>query len=198
MLNNMSNMIRNTIGVEWRDPDIDRKLTDLGLDRDHKYRKREVWIDRNKRYVTLLLFEYMKSKPKYVLDFSTGNGIFLEIMRYFGHIVQGTDSLICKYTPFHNSQDIPVSYFNASFPPYPFLNKSFDLVSCNHAINFYKCDWNLVLDEFFRISRETVFIIVNLGDQWNEKKNIIQNYILPKGWGLQYRIRSMFKWIYIG
>lgn len=190
--------MKDVIGREWADPDLNVKLTELGLDEDHKYRRREEWIDNNKKMISQLLSEYEYSKPKEVLDFSTGNGTFMEIMRYLGHTVQGTDTPTCKYIPFHQSQDLPVSYFNASSPPYPFPDKSFDLVNCCHAMNFYKCDWKLVLDEFFRIARETVFVIVNLGEQWNVRKNSIEEYTPPKGWKLQYKIRSTFKWVYGG
>jgi hypothetical protein len=190
--------MKDVIGKEWKDPKINEKLEEKGLEPDHKYRRREEWIDNNKKMISQLLSEYEYGKPKEVIDFSTGNGTFLEVMRYLGHTIQGTDSPSCKYTPFTDSQDVPVSYFNASCPPYPFPDKSFDLVNCTHAMNFYKCDWNLVLDEFFRISRETVFVIVNLGDMWNLRKHFFDNYKAPKGWVLKYKIRSTFKWVYEG
>ena len=122
----------------------------------------------------------------------------LEVMRYLGHRIHGTDAPTCKYIPFHESQEIPVTYFNASEPHYPFKNKSYDLVSSVSAMNFYRCDWDKVLDEFFRIARETVFVLVNLGTDWEEKRHFIDNYIPPKGWRVQYSFRSTFKWVYGG
>lgn len=181
--------MKDIIGIEWKDPDIQQKLTDAGLEEGNKYRRREEWIDYHKNLITQLLSEYEYSKSKEVLDFSTGNGVFLEIMRYLGHTIQGTENTSDLYVPFHNSQDIPVSYFDASFPPYPFPDKSFDLVSCNHSLIYYKCDWKAVLDEFFRIARETVFLI---------NKGSIDNYIPPKGWELKYKINGTLKWVYVG
>jgi ubiquinone/menaquinone biosynthesis C-methylase UbiE len=89
-------------------------------------------------------------------------------------------------------------YFNASNLPYPFEDKSFDLVSCISSLIYYKVDWNLVLDEFFRIARETVLIVVNHGEIWDNKRHFIDNYILPDGWELNYQIRSTFKWVFLG
>jgi ubiquinone/menaquinone biosynthesis C-methylase UbiE len=87
-------------------------------------------------------------------------------------------------------------YFDASNLPYPFADKSFDLVSCISSIVYYKVDWNLVLDEFFRIARETVIIVVNHGEIWESKRHFIDNYIPPDGWELSYQVRSTFKWVY--
>lgn len=182
--------MKEIIGLEWKDPNIERKLTEAGLEENSKYRKRQEWVDYYKNLISQLLSEYEYSKPKEVLDFSTGNGVFLEVMRYLGHTIQGTENTISNYVPFHDSQDIPVSYFDASFLPYPFPDKSFDLVSCNHSIIYYKCDWRLVLNEFFRIAREVVFLISNKGS--------MDDYVPPKGWELKYKINGTLKWVYVG
>lgn len=199
--------IEKSIGTTWTDADIESRLRDVGLPDDHKYLDRMDWLGRKVRLVHQLLPEYeyyvKNGKPtsgKSVLDLSTGNGVFLEVMRYLGHNIKGTDSPRCKYTPFHKSQEIPMLYFDGSELPYPIKDHSYDLVSCVSAINFYNNDWRLILDEFFRISKQTVLLIVNRvtnrsEDLWLHNKPLLDNYTPPPGWKLQYQFLSTYKWI---
>jgi len=59
--------------------------------------------------------------------------------------------------------DIPIRIFDAGKTPYPFADKSMDVVMCLQAIEHY-ChprDWMPIIDEFCRISRKTVFVLLN-------------------------------------
>lgn len=59
--------------------------------------------------------------------------------------------------------ELPVRIFDAGHVPYPFEDKSFDVVMCFQAIEHY-ChprDWMGIVDEFCRLSRKTVFILLN-------------------------------------
>ena len=61
------------------------------------------------------------------------------------------------------SIDLPMTVFDAGRVPYPFKDKSFDMVMCFQAIEHY-CqpdDWMSVVDEFCRISRKSVFVLLN-------------------------------------
>ncbi len=61
------------------------------------------------------------------------------------------------------SVDLPMTVFDAGVAPYPFADKSYDMVMSFQAIEHY-CrpeDWMSLVDEFCRISRKTVFVMLN-------------------------------------
>jgi hypothetical protein len=61
------------------------------------------------------------------------------------------------------SIDLPMTVFDAGQVPYPFEDKSYDMVMCFQAIEHY-ChpeDWMTIIDEFCRISRKSVFVMLN-------------------------------------
>ena len=61
------------------------------------------------------------------------------------------------------SIDLPMTVFDAGKAPYPFEDKSYDMVMCFQAIEHY-CrpeDWMTLVDEFCRISRKSVFVMLN-------------------------------------
>ncbi|WP_368186475.1 hypothetical protein [Aestuariibius sp. HNIBRBA575] len=61
------------------------------------------------------------------------------------------------------SVDLPMTVFDAGIAPYPFADKSMDVTMCFQAIEHY-ChpdDWMSIVDEFCRISRKTVFVMLN-------------------------------------
>ena len=194
------NGILNKIGREWKDPNVYNKLEEAGLFENSnpkaggKYFDRASWIDHKIYHILWSLPEYTSYKNQSVLDFSTGGGSMLEVMRFLSHDVQGTDSPKCKYKAMTDSQDLKVSYFDGSLLPYPFENESFDLVTCLHAINFYSCDWKLVIDEFLRIARKTVLVVVNVNDkgQYEQNKQFLDSYC-PDGWKVQIK-DSTYKW----
>ena len=132
--------IWDKVGKEWRDPEVKSKLEKLGLfdninpKAGHKYFDRHMWIEHKVWHISWLLPEYTSYVDQAVLDFSTGGGSMLETMRALGHQVHGTDSPHCLYKPLTDSQDLKVDYFDSSYTPYPYDDKSFDLVTCLHAI----------------------------------------------------------------
>lgn len=61
------------------------------------------------------------------------------------------------------AQNIPMKLFDGGQTPYPFEDKSFDVVMCYQAIEMY-CSveqWMDVVTEFCRLSRESVVILLN-------------------------------------
>lgn len=61
------------------------------------------------------------------------------------------------------SIDIPMLLFDAGQTPYPIGDKDFDVLICMQAIEHY-ChpkDWLNVVDEFCRITRKTIILLLN-------------------------------------
>ena len=169
------------LGIGWKDPDIEEKLKKLKLAPDHKYRDREKQL-MYKRDLINYQFKDYKGSGKKVLDMSAGNGNFVEIMKYFGCKAIGTDSPTCKYKPFTKSQGVHIIYFDNNVVPYPIADKSYHLVCNTGAITFVtKIPWNWVLDEMFRIAKETVFVAVNIGENFDANKHLIDDY-KKEGW----------------
>lgn len=85
--------------------------------------------------------------------------------------------------------DLPMTVFDAGKAPYPFEDKSYDTLMCFQAIEHY-ChpeDWLTLVDEFCRISRKTVFIMLNrlipefraipeYRDQFNSFRHALRSY----------------------
>tara|TARA_R110002072_G_scaffold17486_1_gene66402 strand:- start:178 stop:1002 length:825 start_codon:yes stop_codon:yes gene_type:complete len=72
------------------------------------------------------------------------------------------------------SIDLPMTVFDAGHAPYPFADKSYDMVMCFQAIEHY-ChpkDWMVLIDEFCRISRKSVFVLLNrIMPQFRERED---------------------------
>ena len=113
--------------------------------------RRGSWID--------CLPEYKKG-GRSCLDLSCGNGVLLEVLRHYGNAVLGADR---AHFDFLRSQDVPYVEFDGDRLPYPFGDRSFDLVTCIGSITFYDVPWAEVLSEFCRIARRTVFVQVQRG-----------------------------------
>ncbi len=77
------------------------------------------------------------------------------------------------------SIDLPMTVFDAGQVPYPFEDKSYDMVMCFQAIEHY-CrpeDWMTIVDEFCRISRKSVFVMLNrLIPEFRAKKDYRQAF----------------------
>lgn len=76
---------------------------------------------------------------------------------------EGEDAPDWPYRYIIESVDLPMSIFDAGKVPYPLADKSQDVVMCFQAIEHY-CkpeDWMTIVDEFCRISRKTVFVMLN-------------------------------------
>lgn len=166
-----------------------------------KYAKRSRNIERCWNRIQLYMPELLTSQPQDVLELSTAHGAMLEILRYYGHNVMGTDYANMAWSkdgaalaqfrklndptfererddlgnyidpvkpdwPYRHvveSIDLPMTIFDAGKAPYPFADKSYDVTMCFQAIEHY-ChpdDWMDLIDEFCRISRRTVFVMLN-------------------------------------
>lgn len=137
--------------------------------------------------------EYMGAPDRKVLDISSGSGAFLEIMRHFGHEIMGMD---IQYFPLLDSQSIPYAIHNGKDLPYPFDDKSYDLVACQGAISNYRIPWESVLGEFFRISRSCVLLICNGGHPLDENEGMLSR-MMPDGWAKPINTKSVHKWVRI-
>ncbi len=78
---------------------------------------------------------------------------------------QGNDGQIMDwpYKPIIESIGIPVDLFDAGKTPYPYDAGWFDAIICMDALEHY-CHpkgWMQIVDEFTRISRESVFLLTN-------------------------------------
>ena len=75
----------------------------------------------------------------------------------------GDDGPDWPYRPITDAVGIPMTVFDAGKTPYPFEDKSYDVLMCMQAIEHY-CHpdhWHDVVDEMCRISRRTVVILLN-------------------------------------
>lgn len=67
------------------------------------------------------------------------------------------------YEQIIKSIDVPIKLFDGGITPYPIDEKSQDVLFCMQAIEHY-ChpdDWGVVLDEFCRITTESIVILLN-------------------------------------
>jgi SAM-dependent methyltransferase len=77
--------------------------------------------------------------------------------------IEGVDEIDWPYRHIVESIDLPMKIFDAGHVPYPFEDKQFDVVICSQAIEHY-ChpkDWMPIVDEFCRVSRKSVFVLLN-------------------------------------
>lgn len=74
---------------------------------------------------------------------------------------------------------LPMKIFDAGHVPYPFEDKAVDVTLCLQAIEHY-ChprDWMPIIDEFCRISRKTVFVMLNrLIPEFREKPDYLEAF----------------------
>lgn len=109
---------------------------------------------------------------KHILDMSTGPGTFLELARNYGNSIMGTDAIDTVYAPLLHSQDIPFIEVDGGVVPYPFKDREFDVVTLMNAIHFLPINmWGSIMNELFRIAKQTVFIIACSGEDYNEHNN---------------------------
>lgn len=139
--------------------------------------------------------EYIECESKKVIDVSAGNGIMLEIMRLIGHDVVGLDQPDCVFSLLARSQNLHIIEHNCNFMPLPLPSRSYDLLVNVGAIHHYKAPWEDVLQEFFRITKETVFISVSKGKVFADKRHILDNHE-QKGWKKVLPMPDgMYKWV---
>jgi len=155
-----------------------------------------------KEVLRVFLLEYFNPKRKLkILDLSCGSGKFLNGLRRKGHKIVGADF---SRRPIYN---IPYVYFDGRDLPFPFRDKSFDLVTCMLSIGQYIGGVKLtkdgvgklndVLSEIFRIARKDVFILNRKNHPNRELTEFIFVEWKCKGWVRDRRsdFRRM-KWTY--
>lgn len=75
----------------------------------------------------------------------------------------GEDLVDWPYRRIIESIGIPMALFDGGHTPYPFDDDTFDVVMCMQSIEHY-ChpkDWGAIVDEFCRIARESVVVLLN-------------------------------------
>lgn len=174
--------IIESIGSQWKDPDLITKITGTPSFNSPEYLDRIHFVGLKSREVILDYPEYLSNAPKDIVDVSAGNGICLEILRYLGHSVQGLDTSQTGFLNFPLSQGIPVMEFNGNKLPIPLPDKSYDLLISVGAIHHYHSHWGDVLDEFFRIARETVFVSVSRGGMYAERHDELDLHPVRNRW----------------
>jgi SAM-dependent methyltransferase len=174
--------VLNALGVEWRSLPKDSPLRKSKM--ADRARKIEHSLARTKTYLP----EYLKGGYS-VLDISCGAGIDLEIFRHYGNDIMGAD---LQYFPFMESQGVPYVDHDCCNLPYPFPDKSYDLVCNVGSISNYHHDWLDVLDEFFRIARKTVFFVPNMGQPFEDNKDRIPGHI--REWKRTPTPEGVYKW----
>ena len=138
------------------------------------------------------LSEYLR-KPTGLsaVDFSCGNGAFLEALRHHGLDVLGVD---VQYFEFLDSQGVPYIHHDCRILPYPLEDRSQDIVTCHGAITFYRgTDWTDVLDEFGRIARRCIVITPNSGEVLDENRHKLNDWC-PSEWKRVTSGPTWWKW----
>lgn len=189
--------IINAIGINWQDPDLREKIRPTSSFNSPEYMDRPHFVGLKSREILQDYPEYIYNAPKDIVDVSCGNGICLEILRYLGHSVQGMDTSHTGFLNFPRSQNIPVIEFNGNELPIPLPDKSYDLLISVGAIHHYKANWGEVLDEFFRIARETVFISVSRGHSYSERCDELDLHPTRNRWVKKHtNSSSKYKFVY--
>ena len=178
--------ILNAIGKDWR------ALPPGRLEQTYKtWRNRPRLVGLKSRLVDAVLPEYKTGPARLVLDVACGSGVFLEIMRHYGHGILGTE---VKYFDYLESQNIPHIVHDGSQVPYPFADQSVDLVTCMAAISLFRQPWETTLGELFRIARQTVLVVANSGPNLDRNIASVLTY-RPPGWRLEQARETIFKWV---
>jgi len=158
----------------------DYPLDEAGCERSvmmqQKFTDRRLNIERCWSQVQQYMPELLTSSPQDVLEISTGHGAMLEILRHYGHNVMGTDYAAEPWSsetngvekpnwPFRHiveSIDLPMTVFGNAEGKYPIETKSFDTTLCFQALEHsgHPDDWMDAIEEFCRISRKTVFVML--------------------------------------
>lgn len=188
-------MILEGIGKEWKDLDLLEKIRNTPAFNSPEYLDRAYFVGLKWREIFLDYPEYISNAPKDVVDVSAGNGICLEIMRLLGHKVQGLDTTMTGFLHFPRSQEVPMIEFNGNTLPLPLPDKSYDLVISVGAIHHYTSNWGEVLDEFFRIARETVFISVTRGHKYAERCDELDLHPVRNGWVKESKPHGKYKFV---
>ena len=169
------------LGADWRAPVTSRHAK--FLDRPRQIRLKSAIVDRYLRD--------FRHGGCHCLDVSCGNGVLLEVLRHYGNTVVGAER---EHFELLQAQDVPYVEFDGDRLPYPFEDRSFDLVTCIGSITFYEAPWPDVLAEFCRIARRTVFLAVNRGWVLDAHRALLDHWTAP-GWRCVLRGTAHYKWV---
>ena len=182
-------MILKAIGAAWR-----ACIPPEYHERHAKYADRKERVRRNMHVIRNFLPEFMHAPNRRILDVSCGAGMFLEIMRHYGHAIHGLD---WQYFLFLESQAIPYidRKITAPLTPLPFDDATFDLVTCMHAISaYYPVGWEDTITELCRLSKHAVFLACNPGEHHTERQLWLEQFSLP-GWRQVPLEGPSYKWV---
>jgi hypothetical protein len=171
----------------------------LRYPQNFKYRNRDYILKIIWRNCCELVPDYLRKQDSKVIDISAANGASLEIFRYFGYDVMAVDYYREKngYELFLESQEIPYINHDCSTFPYPIPNKSYDLLLNFGAITQYSNDvtiWPNVLNEFARIAKQTIALIVNYGWKLKAGREYIQKWNHPQFKLTKSNNNNCFRW----
>ena len=166
---------------DWNNLDIQKLSYPTG-----KYVNRSLSLKSTWRYLSGIkcrLKAGMGLKQK-VIDIGAGGGAALEIFKHFGYNVLAVDRYDIRsgtdYDKMLISQKIHHIHHDCSKIPYPFKDQSFDiLLSMGSIINIVSGDHTkipIILNEFSRITKKTIFLVVNRGPHLDRGKRIIQTW----------------------
>jgi len=197
--------IKDLLG-DWNDKDVVEKFCKIGSGKYHKFLDRNRTIKSNwsrlHHYAKNIL---LSKKPMKILDVGCGNGATMEIFRFYGHEVCGIDYTggfedkgTWRYEPLIKSQNLSVKWHSGSDIPYPFADNEFDLVICWGTITFFKpiSIWPNVMDEFARLSKNTILLGVNAGTSYDAGKKYLDSWSSKKfklafNEGYRYRWKAL-------
>jgi len=189
--------LSNLLGP-WKDNDIKSKFSI----KKHKFLDRNRTLKINWKRLHDKIPEILLSDERLnLLDVACGNGATMEILRYYGHSVQGVDFSpgFSKdnwlYKPMIKSQKLKCLVHNCSIIPYPFKDKEFDYLICYGAITFFKPieNWPKIMNEFARISKRGILVGVNNGKVFDNGKKYLDNWKHPD-FKLISKTGSIYKW----
>lgn len=174
----------NALGSSWIDlPNRERLHT--------RFIDRKVQIPSKLSFISSILPEYLHKGGKKVVDFSSGNGVLLEIFRHYGHEVLGVD---IQYFNFLDSQGIPWIEHDCRKLPFPLTDNSCNLITCIGSLSTYgDVFWGDVLNEFARIAKECIVIRPNQGEVLEARRYELLAWTSP-GWELLSKKSDIFKW----
>lgn len=168
---------------------VDYALSDEGLERMGKLQKcnadRSTNVLQAWNRVQLYLPELMTAATQDVVQLSCSHGAMLEVLRHHGHRVMGTQYAPTIWSddpsrlqnpasmqdhkpdwPYRfvaDSIDLPMTLHDTGSGVLPFKDGSFDTVICDRTLGHfaYPEDWIDLLEEFCRISRGTVLVMLD-------------------------------------
>tara|TARA_R110000824_G_scaffold147724_1_gene317245 strand:- start:143 stop:610 length:468 start_codon:yes stop_codon:yes gene_type:complete len=131
------------------------------------------------------LEDYLKlTKNKKVIDIGSGNGAAMEIFRHFKYDVLAVDrgdrEMNHDFKLMIESQKIPFLQHDCCKIPYPIESQSYDiLLAMGSIINILGKDMSRtkeLLNEFSRISKHTIFLVVNNGPHLEQARFDLMNW----------------------